>query len=241
MSLSFQERFKNRMGFITKEGNINLDGAAPVAKPLSHQVYESHTYYNTKDRPPLYSLETQSKVSEQSGYASPTVYAKPESFGRKQTHSAKPIRDYDNEKRSIIKTSQGLKAIEEYKPYTLNDYKIIKSEKYYELGGLGPSNVGTDDWKQKKDLMDKRLSYAKHVQTANSSIPLNARRPKETERQISKSEKAKQFARMIPKPAPKSRQTPDESKPAISSVLEELEKKHMSYNVCIEAIKSSLT
>jgi len=32
-----------------------------------------------------------------------------------------------------------------FTPYTLNDYKLIRTDKYYELGGLGPMNIGTEE------------------------------------------------------------------------------------------------
>ena len=49
----------------------------------------------------------------------------------------------------------------EYQPYTISDYKNIKFEKYFELGGLGPTYVGSEDWVKKKELYDKRRKYGK--------------------------------------------------------------------------------
>lgn len=67
-----------------------------------------------------------------------------EPFDRKQPQSAKPFRPTEIPPRNELKTSQKSK-IEDYKPYTLQDYLIIKSDKYYELGGLGPSNIGSEE------------------------------------------------------------------------------------------------
>lgn len=40
----------------------------------------------------------------------------------------------------------------EFSPYTLKDYKNIQSDKYYQLGGLGAFNIGTEEWNRKKRL-----------------------------------------------------------------------------------------
>lgn len=47
----------------------------------------------------------------------------------------------------------------EFKPYTLKQYKSIQSLGYYELGGLGPSEVGSPDWNLKFSKSLKRKVY----------------------------------------------------------------------------------
>jgi hypothetical protein len=54
----------------------------------------------------------------------------------------------------------------EFKPYTIQDYNSIKPAKYYQLGGLGPVNIGTDDWVRRKGVNDKRNDYGKKVMKA---------------------------------------------------------------------------
>ena len=251
MSLSFQERFKNKANLMGKQGSIDVEGSTAISKPLNSQLFSVN--------PPLQSKEKQVKQADKPIFIpkrpqetassfdkveaiSPRPSRHPEPFKRKQTHSAKPFRNIEAPlSRNDIKTSQGEKFIEEYKPYTLKDYQIIKTDKYFELGGLGPSNLGTEDWKQKKEMMDKRISYAKHVKLANANLPASScRKPKELEKEVSKNERAIQFAKMIPKPTSKPKLVKAEITPALSTVLEELEKQHLAYKASVEAIKSGL-
>jgi len=50
----------------------------------------------------------------------------------------------------------------EYIPYTLEDYKAIKPEKYINLGGLGP-NIGTKDWEEKMQRREKVKNYISNI------------------------------------------------------------------------------
>jgi hypothetical protein len=38
----------------------------------------------------------------------------------------------------------------DWKPYTVKDYRKIKPDTYYELGGLGAFNIGSEDWRRRK-------------------------------------------------------------------------------------------
>ena len=147
MSLSFQERFKNRSNFVGKQGGINIDGTTAISKPLDSQVFNSQQYYQFKVGV-LTETDLNPQVTNQfegKNQLSPRPSRIAEPFARKQAHSANPYRTVQDSTRTELKTSQGVKAIEEYKPYTLKDYQNIKADKYYELGGLGPSNLGTED------------------------------------------------------------------------------------------------
>jgi hypothetical protein len=55
----------------------------------------------------------------------------------------------------------------DYTPYTLRDYREIKPKAYYQLGGLGPYNLGSEDWNNKKNLYDKRKQYGQNVNYSN--------------------------------------------------------------------------
>ena len=55
----------------------------------------------------------------------------------------------------------------DFVPYTLNDYNVIKPKVYYQLGGLGPYNVGSKEWTIKKNLYDKRKQYSQNVNFSN--------------------------------------------------------------------------
>jgi hypothetical protein len=51
----------------------------------------------------------------------------------------------------------------DWKPYTISDFKERHSASYKPLGGLGPYNIGTEEWTAAKELSDKRRSYGKLV------------------------------------------------------------------------------
>ena len=89
--------------------------------------------------------------------------------------------------------------------------------------------------------MDKKILYAKQVKIAKSSLPpSHQRKPKDIDKDVSKREKANQFARMIPRPTPKPKNVKNEEVPALTSVLDELEKQHFAYKASIDAIKSGI-
>lgn len=191
MSLSFQERFRNRSSFIGKQGDVQVKGDFSVAKPLNHQLF-------TEKNPRIYPASPPIAASAETSKRFPARPNKiPHPFNRNQSKSANPFERQGPNPKIDVKKSP---ILCEYKPYTLKDYQIIKSEKYYELGGLGPSNIGSADWKNKKEKSEKRFSYAKHVNFSNFSLPVLSK-PKELE--IVPRVKAFQFVRMVPEKSPK--------------------------------------
>ena len=60
------------------------------------------------------------------------------------------------------------RAFVNFTPYTINDYNRIKN-KPIARGGLGPANIGTQEWMQKKALHDKRKEYSKHIAMPGAS------------------------------------------------------------------------
>ena len=51
------------------------------------------------------------------------------------------------------------------------------------LGGLGAFNIGTDEWKTKKNMYEKQRSYAKEVLTTNkNNMPM--RSPSEKSKEL---------------------------------------------------------
>jgi hypothetical protein len=225
MSSSFQERFKNRANFVGKQGNIDI-GTAYIERPKENQVFYQMIQ---KNEPPATAFAVPNDVTRQR-----FLPVEGEAKGvplRKQTHSAKPVRNLD------LKDSGKASNVftEDFQPYSLKDYQNIKSEKYYQLGGLGPSLVGTEEWTQKKELSEKRMNYGRRVNIANSSLIQTKKNPEQVEKELSKAEKARLFAKNIPKPLKKTKT--QDPPPAMNSVLEELEKQHNSYKQTIEAIK----
>lgn len=64
----------------------------------------------------------------------------------------------------------------ENKPNRFKEHTILKPGKYYKLGGLGPSNIGSDEWivaKQKRSNMSRfaaqvKISKVKEQSSSNS-------------------------------------------------------------------------
>ena len=42
----------------------------------------------------------------------------------------------------------------------MNDYRKNYPKHYKKLGGAGPANAGSEDWKNKKNLYEKRKNYS---------------------------------------------------------------------------------
>jgi hypothetical protein len=254
MSSAFHERFKDRKNIMGKEGFLDIKNSVAVSKPLESQVFNVPSYkpqdtyasdFETKSAysyaPSTYTPDFKLPMTNNTvdKFAPVSRQSKPEQL-RKQTHSAKPIRNLVPVGRSILRSSEQRLA-EDFRPYTIKDYQNIKSDKYYELGGLGPSHVGTEDWKSKKEALDKRNLYAKQVQLAFANIPTYPviKKIKEPEKEISSRERAIQFAKMIQRPPP--RVKVEESKDnLLGSVLEELEKKHLADKISVENIRSGI-
>ncbi|OMJ96043.1 hypothetical protein SteCoe_425 [Stentor coeruleus] len=237
MSSAFQERFKNRVNYIGKQGVIEIENSTGIQKPLNSQIFD--TPFQPLKAAPL--VEKIIDKFNATSYEIPTSPGPaeikiPETQVRKQTQSAKPYLNTDQQTRTEMPTQQSFKNFGEFKPYTLQDYKTIKSDKYYELGGLGPSNIGSEEWKKKKEMFEKRLSYGKQVMQVNSNLPPSSmRKPfKEPDIEVSKSERTRQFVRVIPRPLIKDKKLNCESTPAVSSVLEELEQQHLAYKASLQ-------
>lgn len=211
MSMNFQERFKNRRTQIDKLGNFDIGISVGISKPQKNQIFESAV-----KSPPLSFSEASSET--QNVYISPVKekvvtprsnkIAEP--LPRKQAQSAKPFRTLVSEDNKNKRDYMPLTPVEEFKPYTLKDYQNLKPEKYYELGGLGPSTIGTEEWKQKKEVINRRNQYVRQIRNpAEASAELE--KHKETLR--------KSYLRVN-----------GEHTPPISSVLEEFEKKSSNFH-----------
>ena len=235
---SFQERFKDRANFIGKQGNIDI-GTAYVDKPKDTQVFPQFIK-KTELNPPATALFLPNSGTR--GADCDNNSKSPARPIRKQTRSAKPIRNIkitQSDSKESFKPAPGYSN--DFKPYNLNDYRNIKSEKYYQLGGLGPSFVGTEEWNQKKELNEKRMNYGKRVNLANTSFNqgTNIKSGECVEKDLTKVGKAKIFAKNLPKPKT-SKKFAHEPPPAMNSVLKELEKQHREYKLNAEVIRSGL-
>ena len=219
LRINFQERFKNRISQIDKFGTIDIGGSSGVNKPSHSQIFDSNP------NPSLLNFENpyigirssfESHLKDQVG--TPKLQKISDISQRKQTQSANPIRMFGGEEQKNALISTKLSPVQEYTPYTLKDYEIIKPAKYYELGGLGPSTIGTETWRVKKQIFNRRQEYVKQLRFSNILPPSNMRHPasKNLATETQKHEKTNKNSRM---------KITGFVSPPISSVLEELEKK----------------
>ena len=103
--------------------------------------------------------------------AMPANSVSPKLVIRSQHQSTTPLiskPDYSLSSKKKVMNQSYDKKISDFTPYTLEDYYSIKYKTYYQLGGLGPSSVGTNEWQQKKLVNDKRLKYGKKIYFSNA-------------------------------------------------------------------------
>ena len=74
-----------------------------------------------------------------------------------------------------------------YKPYTLKDYRDIKPQRYFALGGLG-ANIGSIEWQIRKTKLDRMHEFARSAhqlnrirlsQTATRPLPMHPKTPEQ--------------------------------------------------------------
>ena len=153
---SFQERFKAKSSTIGKSGELDVNPDRAVGKPKALQIHS-----------PVIKSSGRTIVEQNSQYDRYPVNKVPNSASpsrkavspKRQFSQAPPI--------SFMSPLEEIPSIpvkyNDFKPYTIQDYNSIKPAKYYQLGGLGPANVGTDDWIRRKNVNDKRNDYGKKV------------------------------------------------------------------------------
>lgn len=89
-----------------------------------------------------------------------------------------------------------------YKPYSLSEYKDMQStHNSYKFGGLG-ANIGSEDWERAKRKREMQRQFAQSVKEQNMTKMIRRER-QEQPKEISSREKAKMFAKNIPRPKPK--------------------------------------
>ena len=128
--MSFQEKFKEKLGTIGKQGIIEFKAGSEIVRAAPRKIHD-----------PI------------------LVTARSVVVGSTKKKKLTPVRTneaYCEKPRTV-----------DYIPYTLKDYKVIKPHVYYQLGGLGAYNVGTDEWIAKKNNYDKRKQYGQNVNFSN--------------------------------------------------------------------------
>lgn len=126
-------------------------------------------------------------------------------------------------------------ALGEFQPYTLKEYTLIQ-EPPKQLGGLGPSYIGTEDWVKRKKQQEKLQDYARVVQLKNKQLPRAPPRTAQAPIRPSARDRALEFSKRIPKPVPTKPPQPEPERPVLTS-LDELEAKHQAYQKAIAQIR----
>ena len=222
-SKNFQERFKNKVSSISADGIFEINPDRIASKPSGSQLHSTvirssaHQIINPMVSPiPKsylhYSSDNSFYGSASVAYTDPVSSVQPNGFHEnhnippKKVHhqSAAPMRTkdgYSTHNKELANRSH--QSFIDFKPYTLKDYQVIKPKNYYELGGLGPSSIGTQEWAKKKEMIDKRIKYGKEIYFYNAAklpllppvSPVKAVHIEEDLRQ-----KAISFAKKIPRP-----------------------------------------
>ena len=223
MSNSFVARFKNKSTTISINGEIKVSPDRAVLRPSEFQLHSSiinsANFILKNNAANVSSQEIVSHSSKPSNYDNfaerdypqikssiiETKSNSPKLKKRKKNASTTPLiakNDLANEVPAKGINKSYNKNSKDFTPYTLRDYYSIKPKNYYELGGLGPVNLGTEDWLQKKHLNEKRIKYGQNVYYINAAklplLPLS--NLKTSEKETSARSRALNFAKNIHKP-----------------------------------------
>lgn len=144
--MNFQERFRDKTSTVSKHGELNIDSSRAVNPCSKSSLKASAEHILNSERLPIELLR------KELGGASLTDLRGP-ACEVKFTATAQSLR--------------GRKS--DFTPYTLNDYRNIRTDKYYELGGLGAAYVGSEDWKNKRQGLARRIKYARQVGFTNAN------------------------------------------------------------------------
>jgi len=223
---------------------------------------------NFNYRPPIFANTYNAPPRE--SHSNPPPYSQFEAFGHPATqgrgqpgHSVNEFND--NSDILSVKGGQGgqkfqLGSKTTYKPYSLKDYKDIKSRAAVQLGGLGP-NTNTSEWQKEKEKRNKMAEFSQNVKLFNSrrfiggtETSFNKQRE---EKEKSRRDVALEFARNIPKPVRVKRFNDDEEieelvgyknqnsspegriyKAAAFDELAAFERQHNQYRMQIESLKN---
>lgn len=219
----FIDRLKYKSSAVPT-GLVGLKNERGLSKPPSSRIHDSvikasANFIINKSSSPLPEPSVQSvnlihlsknssneKADEQSSnlqhnYDSPR-------FAKKKIHSVTPTIDKFKVGQKLgykeLSRSYDKKEMKDFKPYTIKDYNNIKPKVYYQLGGLGPGNVGSDEWIMKKKLNEKRTNYGLNVYYINAAriplLPVGLGKDVEQEKEDGVRLRGLKFAQGITKP-----------------------------------------
>lgn len=181
---------------------------SPKKHYISQPSYERETFdekevlrnYLNQKKPNENNIITNSPLLYDSPFKSPDI--------RDYSGSTKKIEESQAKNYKIKLNLETLATPEKQKETYTKNMIIAKRILMPEMKGLGP-NINTDEWKEKKDKMDKMNQFAMNVKLLNSQKLSEAKTVKPSIPQIDENsakarrEKAMEFAKMIPKPTVK--------------------------------------
>ncbi|KAM3137552.1 hypothetical protein pb186bvf_010342 [Paramecium bursaria] len=142
---------------------------------------------------------------------------------------------------------QFIKQRTRYRPYTYQDYEMMKKTAQTRLGGLGP-NTGGEDWYKDKEKQAKRQQFAEYVKIFNSTnVTTNNKIQAKPMEQINARQKAMEFAKNIPRPPVRTQQQQQQQqqtttvkqqpKDPFDDEIAKLEREHLKYLNQLDKIK----
>lgn len=150
-----------------------LTVALTVSGPGEYKKSDMHTSKASLETTPVRPAKPSAPGTELVASNSPLkprkVPKQPQSAHTVVNEDPKPAAFPLEKAESTRSPSSQLLSSTDYHPYTLKDYRSIRSNKYLELGGLGASMVGSEEWERKKELSDRRKHYARTVLQANAT------------------------------------------------------------------------
>lgn len=87
-----------------------------------------------------------------------------------------------------------------YKPYSLKEFKENYADPTkYRLGGLG-ADIGSEEWQRRHSKAQAMKEFASKLKTENRAKSLGPPKQRKIEKEVSKRDRALQFAKNVPKP-----------------------------------------
>lgn len=179
MNSSFQERFKNRVSLIDRFGTLDVSASVAVSRPGESQVFRDQGKLDMARKDQAEVLRKSFNPYQDNLPSGPKILMKSESQPRKQAQSAKPFRPLMQDNKllaSIERPARASMPFKDFTPYTYKDYQALNNPQYYQLGGLGPAYVGTEDWNMKKQVETRRNDYIKLLNATNGSVETSTAR-----------------------------------------------------------------
>ena len=155
---SFQERFKYKSSTIGKRGEVDLKPARAIIKPDISQIHSPVIKSSAKTIVESRHSEKKDNLKIPSS-ASPSISPKRKVHSPKRQISQAPPMSFMSPLEDSFSQQKNL----DFVPYTITDYNFIRTNKYYELGGLGSPTIGTEEWIKRKRASDKRKNYANQI------------------------------------------------------------------------------